>query len=130
MPFDLKSRTTATQLYASKSIATNNTATTGMDIRGYESLTVFVNIGVKTVGDNDGAATVFLQSAANNTASEATNITGGTNVATTNNTAAIGSILVDPRACFRYIFGRIVLAGTNTPTYPITMDAIGVKQTQ
>jgi len=130
MAFDPKNNLTYTQMYASKSLSTNNTATNGVDLRGYEGpVAVRVNFGVKTVGDNDGTVTVFLQSAANNTASEATNISVG-NVTTSNNTAAGGTLQVDPRACYRWLFGRITFTGTNTPTYPVSMELVGVKQVQ
>lgn len=127
---DPKNTQTTTSLLASKSHATNNVASGGMDLKGYVSqIAVRVNLGVKTAGDNDGAVTVIVQSAANNTASEATNIST-LNVATTNNTALSGEVLVDPAACFRYLFVRVILAGTNSPAYPVSVEARGVKQTQ
>lgn len=127
---DPKNALTWTSLLASKSHATNNVASGGMDLKGYKgNIAVRVNLGVKTAGDNDGAVTVILQSAANNTAAEATNLSVA-NVATTNNTAASGTVLVDPDAAFRYLFARVVLAGTNSPAYPIAIEAVGTKQTQ
>jgi len=131
MSFDPKNEHTFTTLFASKSQATNNTRSAGFDTRGYEgALAVRVNLGVKTVGDNDGAVTVSILHAANNTASEGTALTAAGNVTTSNNTAAGGTLQVDTRACLRYIFGLIVLAGTNTPTYPVSADVCGTKQTQ
>jgi hypothetical protein len=130
MSIDLKNNLTWTSMLASKSQATNNTASAGLDLQAYEgTLAVRVNLGVKTVGDNDGAVTVVLQDSATNAASAATNVSGAT-VATTNNTAASGTILVDPRARLRYLFARIILSGTNTPTYPISVEATGIKQVQ
>lgn len=130
---------TFTSMFVSKAQATNNTASVGVDTRGYiGKLAVRVNLGIKTAGDNDGAVTVILQASADNTAANATNLStttglgsSTTNVATTNNTAASGSISVDPRAFgsgVRYLFARIILAGTNSPSYPVAAELIGVKQ--
>ncbi len=130
MLIDPKNELTFTTLGAPLSRATNNAVTAGMDISGYEGkLAVRVSLGVKTTGDNDGAVTVTLQSAANNTASEATTLSVG-NVATTNNTAASGTLSVDPRASYKFLFARIVLAGTNSPAYPVAVEVIGNKQVQ
>jgi hypothetical protein len=130
MSLDPKNQMTFTTIAAPISRATNNAATAGFDTRGYEgSIAVRVALGVKTVGDNDGAVTVTLQHAANNTASEATTLAIG-NVTTTNNTAASGTLSVDSRACLRYLFARIVLAGTNSPAYPVGIEAVGTKQVQ
>jgi len=112
------------------SSATNNAASAGFDTRDYVGkIAVRVELGVKTAGDNDGAITVTLQSAANNTASEATTLSVG-NVATTNNTPLGGTLSVDTRTCSRYLFARIVIAGTNSPAYPVSISAIGQKQVQ
>lgn len=128
---DLKNGLTFTSSLASKSQATNNTAGTAFDTQGYIGpVALRVNLGVKTVGDNDGSVTVIVQHSDDNTAANATNLSGAANVATTNNTAATGTILIDPRATKRYLFPRIILAGTNTPTYPVTAEFIGIKQTQ
>jgi hypothetical protein len=130
MSLDPKNELTFSNLLLAASRATNNVAGGGVDLKEYEgSCAVLVNIGTKTVGDNDGAVTVKLQHAANNTASEATDITGA-NVATTNNTTAHGLISVDPRASLRYLFARIILAGTNSPAYPVAASLIGRKQVQ
>ncbi len=130
MPSDPKNEHTYTSLVRAASYATNNAISTGFDTRGYSgSLAVLVDIGVKTAGDNDGAITALLQAAANNTSSEATNV-GTLNVATTNNTAATGIMQFDPRGSYRYIFIRRVIAGTNSPAYPMSATVIGTKQVQ
>lgn len=123
---------TFTQLLASKAQATNNTASAGVDIRDYAgTLAVHVNLGVKTAGDNDGTVTVLVQASATNSAAAATNISSTTfSVNTTNNTAAIGQVLFDKRAEYRYVFARIVLTGTNSPSYPVSATLIGRKQVQ
>lgn len=138
MPFEPANELTFGTLLSPISSATNNAASGGFDLRGYvDPVAVRVSLGVKTAGDNDGAITVILQSAANNTASEATNLAVGTgligsttNVATTNNTAAAGTLSVDPRACFRYIFARRIISGTNSPAYPVSATVVGKKQIQ
>jgi hypothetical protein len=73
--------------------------------------------------------TVKLQHAANNVAAEATDLSVG-NVATTNNTPLGGTLLVDTRATLRYIFARVILTGTNSPSYPVSVTALGTKKTQ
>ena len=130
MTRDPKNELTFYSSLASKSQATNNTAGTGFDTRGYVGgIALRVNLGVKTAGDNDGAVTVIVQHSDDNTAANATNLAVG-NVATTNNTAATGTLSIDRRVSKRYIFPRIILAGTNSPAYPVTAEFIGVKQTQ
>ncbi len=130
MSFDPKNQLTYTSFITSAAYSTNNAASTGVDMKGYEgTAAVVVNLGVKTVGDNDGAVTVKLQASATNSAAAATDVST-TNVATTNNTAAAGVIQFDPRANFRYLFTRQVITGTNTPTYPIAATLIGVKKKQ
>ncbi len=123
---------TFAQIYGPISLASNNTASAGFDTQQYiGKLAVRVNIGVKTVGDNDGAVTVQIQASATNSAAAATNITAAINtVSTTNNTAASATIAFDKRAEFRYLFARVTFAGTNTPTYPISIGVVGTKKVQ
>ncbi len=129
MSYDPANQQTFTTLLSSKSQATNNTRSAGFDTRPYEGvIAVRVDLGVKTVGDNDGAVTVSILHAANNTASEGTAFTAAGNVTTTNNTAASGTLSIDTRACLRYIFALVVLAGTNSPAYPVQVTAVGQKQ--
>lgn len=127
---DLINGVTWTSLLASKSHATNNIGSTGLDTAGYVGkLAVRVNIGVKTAGDNDGAVTVQIKASATNALANATNLVATTNsVATTNNTPATGTILVDTRAEYRYLFALVTLSGTNSPAYPVSVEAVGVKQ--
>ncbi len=130
MALDPKNALTYTHMIASAAYSTNNAASTGVNMKGYEGpCAVVVNLGVKTVGDNDGAVTVKLQASATNSAAAATDVST-TNVATTNNTAATGVIQFDPRANFQFLFTRQVITGTNTPTYPIAATLIGVKKKQ
>jgi hypothetical protein len=130
MSLDPKNEHTFTNMLLAASRATNNVASAGQDLKEYVgSCAVLVNIGTKTVGDNDGAVTIQLQESDTNTASTGTNIASAT-VATTNNTTAHGTISVDPRARLRYIFARIILAGTNSPAYPLAVSFIGTKQVQ
>lgn len=123
---------TYTTLLASKSHATNNVGSAGLDIKDYiGTMAVRVNIGVKTAGDNDGAVTVQIKASATNALANATNITTATNaVSTTNNTAATGTIQVDTRSEYRYLFALVTLSGTNSPAYPVSVEAIGWKQSQ
>ncbi len=92
---------------------------------------VRVKIGVKTAGDNDGTVSVLVQASATNNASNATNLAGGSYaVNTTNNTAANGTVRFDKRAEYRYLFARVVLTGTNSPAYPVSIDAFAVAEVQ
>lgn len=130
MPADPANELTFSTIRAPISSATNNAASNGFDIRGYTGkIAVRVQIGVKTAGDNDGAITVKIQHAANNTAAEAVDLAVG-NVATTNNTTASGTLSVPVRGTNRYIFARIIIAGTNSPAYPVAIDSVGVKKVQ
>lgn len=122
---------TFTQVLAAKSQATNNTASTGTDISSYVGkLAVHVNIGVKTAGDNDGAVNVLIQASATNSAAAATNIVGASTnyIGTTNNTAASGEVTFDTRAEYKFLFARIIISGTNSPAYPLSVTAIGQKR--
>jgi hypothetical protein len=131
-PIDLKNSLTYAGLGGPISVATNNTNFGVVDTSNYlGQLAVRVRIGVKTAGDNDGSVTVLIQSSATNNASNATNLASGTfSVSTTNNTAASGVIVYDTRAEYRYLFARVILAGTNSPAYPISIDTVGQKQNQ
>jgi hypothetical protein len=137
MPLDPKNALTFSSLFPAKSQATNNTASTGLDMKAYEgALAVRVAVGVQTAGDNGGTFKVQLQAAANNTASEATNIVAigsdATSYVTTgNNLLTYGSTLhVDPRANYRYLFGRITITGGNSPAAPLAVEVCGQKQVQ
>lgn len=124
---------TWTQLLASKSHATNNVGSSGLDIRQYVGrLAVHVNIGVKTAGDNDGAVTVQVKASQDNTIANATNIVGATPsaVSTTNNTAASGAIVFDTRAEYRYLHALVTLSGTNSPAYPVAVAVAGRLRAQ
>ncbi len=132
MALDPKNSLTFTTLQAPLSCATNNAVTTGVDLKGYEGpVAVRVNVGVQTAGDNAMTFTLLMQSAANNTASEGTNISGASFVTSGNNNAThAGTIQVDPRACFRYLFMRIVITSGNSPAAPISAGVIGQKKKQ
>ena len=122
---------TWTQVLASKSHATNNVASTGVDISNYVgTIACHVNIGVKTAGDNDGAVNVVIQASATNSAAAATNIVGATTnyIGTTNNTAASGEVRFDTRAEYKFLFARVILSGTNSPAYPLSVTAAGLKR--
>jgi hypothetical protein len=129
---DPKNQLTWTQLLASKSHATNNVGSSGLDVSAYEgSLACIVNIGVKTAGDNDGAVTVQIKASATNALANATNITTATSaVSTTNNTAAHGVITFDKRAEYRYLFALVTLSGTNSPAYPVSVSVGGKLKSQ
>lgn len=132
MNLDPVNQLTWSSLLAAKSQATNNTASAGVDVSNYVgSLAVRVNIGIKTAGDNDGAVTVQIKSSATNNIQNATNVTSTTSaVSTTNNTAATGTITVDTRANYQYLFALITLSGTNSPAYPISVELAGTKRQQ
>jgi hypothetical protein len=36
----------------------------------------------------------------------------------------------DKRAEYRYMFARVVLTGTNSPAYPVSIDTVGMTQVQ
>ncbi len=129
MPLDPKNSLTYTTILPALSRATNNAVSTGFDLRGYEGpVVVQVNVGVQTAGDNAMTFTHLIQSAANNTASEATNVSGSSYVTGGNSAAAYsGQIQVDPRACFRYLFARLVITAGNSPAAPTSAVMIGQK---
>ena len=132
MPRDLKNELTYTSMMNVASRATNNVASTGLDLRQYSgSGCVRVAVGVQTTGDNAATLTVLAQSAANNTASEATNISGASFTTDGNNNASQGStILIDKRSCYRYLFTRLVITGANSPAWPVGVEFVGTKQVQ
>lgn len=132
MARDYKNDSTFTTLFTTASRATNNTASSGVDLKGYEgTLALRVNLGVQTAGDNGATIAVQLQEAANNTASEATNISGAAVTSDGNNLSnTSGTVQIDPRARLRYLFGRIIITGANSPAFPVSAFLVGQKQVQ
>jgi len=131
MNVDKKNSLTFANVLSSAAVATNNTASPGVDTKDYiGQIACVVNVGVKTVGDNDGTVTVVIQGSATNSAAAATNISGTNSVSTTNNTAAVGVVAFDKRAEYRYLFARVILTGTNSPSYPVSVTLVGESQVQ
>jgi hypothetical protein len=126
---DPKNALTFTSVIPAKS-QTNNTGNGGLDLKDYVgSVAVVVDIGVKTVGDNDGAIAVRVTTSSTNNISNGTNY-GSSTIATTNNTAATGTITVDTRDALRYLFAVPAVTGTNSPAYPVSVVAVGQKRVQ
>lgn len=122
--FDPKNALTTTALIASKS-QTNNTGNGGLDLRPYiGTVAVVIGVGTKTAGDADATIAVRITTSQTNNISNAVNY-GTTTISTSNNTVALGSIMVDTRDAYRYLFAVPALAGTNSPAYPITALAVG-----
>jgi hypothetical protein len=90
-------------------------------------INVRVDIGTKTVGDNDGNIALRVLHSNTNNISNAVNY-GSTTVGVTNNNTTSGSIPVDSRDSYRYLFIGVGLSGTNSPAYPISAIAIGQAQ--
>lgn len=106
--------------------ATNNANVFVLDTLNYVGqIAVRVNIGIKTAGDNDGTVSVQIRGSATNAAANATNISGTFAANTTNNTALASTITFDKRAEYRYMFAYVVLSGTNSPAYPVSIETIG-----
>lgn len=97
------------------------------DVHG--RINVRVSIGTKTVGDNDGNIALRVLHSNTNNISNAVNY-GNSTVGVTNNNTTSGSIAVDSRDSYRYIFLGIGLSGTNSPAYPISAIAVGQAQVQ
>lgn len=112
----------------------SNTANAGIDLQGLVGICAMtVSIGTKTIGDANGAITIFAMTSATNNVSNAVNYTisnVATNVATTNNTVNIGDIPIDTRNALRYLFAGVALTGTNSPSYPLCITVRGQKQVQ
>jgi len=123
-----------TWAFVSPKSQANNTGGFLADLSGYQApLAVAVGIGTKTIGDSDGAITIRLMTSATNNISNATNYTpgvGSATVATTNNSTASGVLLVNPRDASQYLFYGVVVAGTNSPAYPIGITAAGAKKVE
>lgn len=129
MNVDLKNSLTYSSVLAAKAQA-NNTGSSAFDLQGYiGQVAVNVNIGTKTVGDSDGAISFRIVTSADTNVSNGTNY-GTATVATTNNTTANGTIAVDVRDADRYLFAVPTVTGTNSPSYPVSVVAIGMKQVQ
>lgn len=92
-------------------------------------INVRVSIGTKTVGDNDGNIVLFVQHSNTNNISNAVNY-GNSTVGVTNNNTTSGSIAVDTRDSYRYLFLGVTLTGTNSPAYPISAIAVGQAQVE
>ena len=118
----------------------NNTGFFLADVQGSASrpnydgiIAVNLKIGNQTAGDtNSTLALRILQSTTNNI-SNAVNYTpaaGSSSVSTTNNVATSGQIRVDTRNCYRYLFVGATITGANSPSYPVSVDAVAVAQVQ
>ncbi len=127
---DPKNQFTYTTVIAPKA-QTNNTGNGGLDLRGYiGSLAIVVGIGAKTIGDADGTITVRVTTSTTNNISNGVNY-GTATVSTTNATAVLGQISVDVRdATGPYLFAVPAITGTNSPSYPLSVVAVGMKQVQ
>lgn len=129
MDVDLKQSLTFSALFGPKAQA-NNTGGGGLNLKGYVGkVAVVVQIGTKTIGDSDGAITVLLQTSATNNISNAVNY-GTSTVNTSNNAAATGVINVDTRDALQYLFAIPTVTGTNSPSYPLAVTAVGKQQVQ
>lgn len=114
---------------------TNNTGAFLLDLSNFQGgVAVNVNLGLKTVGDSDGAITIGLQSSTTNNISNAVNYTPNFGVATintSNNATTSGQLFLNPRDVLgRYVFWRVTVSGTNSPAYPIGVVAVGEKKVQ
>ncbi len=113
---------------------TNNTGAFIADLSNFQDLVaVNFNIGTKTAGDSDGAITLRLITSATNNISNGTNYTppiGSATVATSNNATNSGQLAVDVRSANQFLFYGVVVAGTNSPAYPIGVVAAGQKKVQ
>lgn len=126
---DLKNILTVSTLIAPKS-QVNNVGAGVLDLKDYVGIVaVDVSIGVKTVGDADGAISVRVTTSDTNNISNAVNY-GTAVINTTNNTAAAGLLAVDTRDAKRYLFAVPAITGTNTPAYPLSVRAIGRLRVQ
>lgn len=129
MDTDVKNSLTFGTIIAPKA-QTNNTGNGGLNLQGYiGKVALVVNIGTKTIGDNDGAISVRVTTSATNNISNAVNY-GTATVATTNNTAAQGVINVDTRDALQYVFAVPTVTGTNAPSYPLSVVSVGKEQVQ
>lgn len=113
---------------------TNNTGAFLLDRKDYHGIiNVRVNLGTKTAGDNDGNIAIRVMTSNTNNISNAVNYTPATGSATvgvTNNNTTAGSIAVDTRNAYRYIFYGVALSGTNSPAYPISVGTVGQTQVE
>lgn len=130
MARDPKNELIYTTVRTPAAYATNNSATTGVDLKGYQgTLSAIVRMGVQTAGDNGATMTVLAQSASTNSAANGSNISGATFVSDGNNAASqSGEIQIDPRACSRYLFFRNVISGANSPNWPMSIVLVGEKK--
>lgn len=124
----------ATWIFSPSKSQANNTGAFIADLTNFQGpIGVPINIGTKSTGDSDGAITIRLITSATNNISNGTNYTppfGDATVATTNNATASGVLIIDPRSANRYAFWGVVVAGTNSPAYPVAVAAVGSKKVQ
>jgi len=117
---------TQTSMLAAASRATNNAASTGLDLSVYDGrLAIVVDIGAPTVGDAASTFQIKMQDSATNNASNAADISGKSYVSPGNNAATVSTIAIDPRAQNRYLFARVIITGGNSPAFPVSVQAVG-----
>lgn len=108
---------------------TNNTGAFLLDKKDFHGrIAVRVMLGVQTNAGADGNIAIRVMTSNTNNISNAVNY-GSTTVGTTNNTAASGTIPVDTRDSYRYLFVGVAMSGTNV-AYPLAAEAIGQSQVE
>lgn len=131
MIYDLPGASTVVSLYAGHSQA-NNAGSPVLDLQAYDfvgKIAINVDVGVKTIGDANGAISVQLGASATNNVSNA--VAFGSFVNTSNNATINADLSVDPRAVAnRYLFALVTITGTNSPAYPLSITARGFKKVQ
>lgn len=120
---DLPNYLTSTTIRAAAAIASTANGSVVMDLVGYEGkVAAVLSASNATAGTNPTLDLVVKTSSDNSTWSNA-------GIAFTQITAATQQTLgIDTRDVERYIRVDSVIGGTNSPSFPVSIVAVGVKQ--
>lgn len=131
MPFDPNSITIANIRDAAPFAANANT--TAIDISQYDGrIGVVFNVGPNIAGTSP-TYDAYLQSGPHSNGANATNVTfdNGSNAAITQATgASLQTLIVDTRACDKYLKVVQAIGGTSSPNFPVSITLVGKKQVE
>lgn len=123
-------RLTTTELLRNASRTANVNSST-LDTAQYVGpIRIQVASGNITAGDNNSTYTFSLQMATVDTAANFANISNSYTLTACSNVATIATVDIPSRELSRYF--RVVgnIAGGNSPAFPVSVTAIGLKQVQ
>lgn len=124
---DLKNSATHAALYVSQAVAANANSAV-VDLKDYiGNVTVILNAQAATAGTSP-TLNIRVMSGSESNGANATN--ASLNFNEVNSTNSLQTLNIDKRAIGRYMKLVGIIAGTNSPSFPVSATLVGVKQVQ